>query len=47
MIGVLHVGSLTPRKFTAGDLELLQLTADLLMVRRQAGSEGDAVADGS
>jgi serine phosphatase RsbU (regulator of sigma subunit) len=28
VIGVLHVGSLTPRKFTAGDLELLQLTAD-------------------
>ncbi|HEX3194405.1 MAG TPA: GAF domain-containing SpoIIE family protein phosphatase [Streptosporangiaceae bacterium] len=27
VIGVLHVGSLTPRKFTAGDLELLQLTA--------------------
>ena len=28
VIGVLHVGSLTPRKFTSGDLELLQLTAD-------------------
>ena len=28
VIGVLHVGSLTPRKFTAGDVELLQLTAD-------------------
>ena len=28
VIGVLHVGSLTPRKFTTGDLELLQLTAD-------------------
>ena len=28
VIGVLHVGSLTHRKFTAGDLELLQLTAD-------------------
>jgi putative methionine-R-sulfoxide reductase with GAF domain len=28
VIGVLHVGSLTPRKFTPGDLELLQLTAD-------------------
>ena len=27
VIGVLHVGSLTHRKFTAGDLELLQLTA--------------------
>ena len=27
VIGVLHVGSLTPRKFTTGDLELLQLTA--------------------
>jgi serine phosphatase RsbU (regulator of sigma subunit) len=28
VIGVLHVGSLTHRKFTSGDLELLQLTAD-------------------
>ena len=28
VIGVLHVGSLTPRRFTAGDVELLQLTAD-------------------
>jgi GAF domain-containing protein/anti-sigma regulatory factor (Ser/Thr protein kinase) len=28
VIGVLHVGSLTPREFTAGDLELLQLAAD-------------------
>jgi putative methionine-R-sulfoxide reductase with GAF domain len=28
VIGVLHVGSLTPRKFTVSDLELLQLTAD-------------------
>ncbi|HEY1321980.1 MAG TPA: GAF domain-containing SpoIIE family protein phosphatase [Streptosporangiaceae bacterium] len=28
VIGVLHVGSLTHRKFTPGDLELLQLTAD-------------------
>ncbi len=28
VIGVLHVGSLTPRKFTAHDTELLQLAAD-------------------
>ena len=28
VIGVLHVGSLTPREFTAEDLELLQLAAD-------------------
>src|SRR5215212_6026722 len=28
VIGVLHVGSLTPREFTAGDRELLQLVAD-------------------
>jgi len=28
VIGVLHVGSLTPREFTSGDLELLELAAD-------------------
>ncbi len=28
MIGVLHVGTLTPRMFTAEDAELLQLAAD-------------------
>jgi serine phosphatase RsbU (regulator of sigma subunit) len=28
VIGVLHVGSLAPREFTDGDLELLQLAAD-------------------
>jgi phosphoserine phosphatase RsbU/P len=28
VIGVLHVGSLTPRRFTSGDVELLQLAAD-------------------
>ena len=28
VIGVLHVGSLTPRQFTGDDVELLQLTAD-------------------
>jgi sigma-B regulation protein RsbU (phosphoserine phosphatase) len=28
VIGVLHVGSLTPRQFTSHDLELLQLAAD-------------------
>jgi sigma-B regulation protein RsbU (phosphoserine phosphatase) len=28
LLGVLHVGSLTPRRFTAGEAELLQLAAD-------------------
>ena len=28
VIGVMHVGSLTPREFTAGDVDLLQLAAD-------------------
>jgi serine phosphatase RsbU (regulator of sigma subunit) len=28
VVGVLHVGSLTPRRFTSGDVELLQLAAD-------------------
>ena len=28
VIGVLHVGSLTPRRFTSEDVELLQLAAD-------------------
>ena len=28
VIGVLHVGSLTPRQFTDYDIELLQLAAD-------------------
>jgi phosphoserine phosphatase RsbU/P len=28
VLGVLHVGSLTPREFTGGDLELLELAAD-------------------
>ena len=28
VIGVLHVGSLTPRRFTEHDVELLQLAAD-------------------
>ncbi len=28
VIGVMHVGSLTPRRFTTGDVELLQLAAD-------------------
>jgi phosphoserine phosphatase RsbU/P len=28
VIGVLHVGSLTPRRFTGGDVEMLQLAAD-------------------
>ena len=28
VIGVMHVGSLTPREFTSGDVELLQLAAD-------------------
>ena len=28
LVGVLHVGTLTPREFTAGDIELLQAAAD-------------------
>ena len=28
VIGVMHVGSLTPRQFTSADVELLQLAAD-------------------
>jgi putative methionine-R-sulfoxide reductase with GAF domain len=28
VIGVMHVGSLTPREFTSGDIDLLQLAAD-------------------
>jgi signal transduction histidine kinase len=28
VLGVLHIGSLTPRKFTEGEVELLQLVAD-------------------
>jgi len=33
VIGVLHVGSLTPREFTSEDLELLQLAADRAATR--------------
>jgi sigma-B regulation protein RsbU (phosphoserine phosphatase) len=36
VIGVLHVGSLTPRQFTSGDIELLQLAADRAAVAVQS-----------
>jgi phosphoserine phosphatase RsbU/P len=36
VIGVLHVGSLTPRQFTSGDVELLQLAADRAAVAVQS-----------
>jgi putative methionine-R-sulfoxide reductase with GAF domain len=36
VIGVLHVGSLTPRKFTAPDAELLKLAADRAAVAVQS-----------
>ncbi len=32
VVGVLHIGSLTPRTFTAGERELLQLTGDRVAV---------------
>ena len=45
VIGVLHVGSLTPRKFTAGDLELLQLAADRAAAAvRSMTAQADRVA---
>ena len=37
LIGVLHVGSLTPRKFTASDVRLLQLVADRVAMAIYAG----------
>jgi phosphoserine phosphatase RsbU/P len=36
IIGVLHVGTLTPRRFTADDVELLQLVADRASLATQA-----------
>jgi serine phosphatase RsbU (regulator of sigma subunit) len=45
VIGVLHVGSLTHRKFTAGDLELLQLAADRAAATvRSMTAQADRVA---
>src|ERR1700722_12754419 len=45
VIGVLHVGSLTPRKFTTGDLELLQLAADRAAAAvRSMTAQADRVA---
>ncbi|HEX2054664.1 MAG TPA: SpoIIE family protein phosphatase [Actinomycetota bacterium] len=37
--GVLHVGTLVPRKFTSSDIELLQLVADRLALAVRARSE--------
>ena len=36
VIGVLHVGTLTPRRFTSDDIELLQLVADRASLATQA-----------
>jgi putative methionine-R-sulfoxide reductase with GAF domain len=36
VIGVLHVGALTPRRFTPDDIELLQLVADRVSLATQA-----------
>ena len=36
VVGVLHVGTLTPRTFTAADTELLQLVADRMALATQA-----------
>jgi sigma-B regulation protein RsbU (phosphoserine phosphatase) len=45
VIGVLHVGSLTPRRFTAQDAELLQLAADrAAMAVRSMLTQDDRVA---
>jgi hypothetical protein len=37
VIGVLHVGTLTPRRFTSDDADLLQLVADRVALATQAG----------
>ncbi|MGE0227083.1 MAG: ATP-binding protein [Dehalococcoidia bacterium] len=46
LLGVLHVGSLTPRDFTAGDAKLLQVVADRVALalsnRRLAEAEHEA-----
>jgi phosphoserine phosphatase RsbU/P len=45
VIGVLHVGSLTPREFTSGDVELLQLAADRAAATAQSiAAQADRVA---
>jgi phosphoserine phosphatase RsbU/P len=45
VIGVLHVGSLTPRQFTSDDTELLQLAADRAAAAVQSiGAQADRVA---
>jgi len=45
VIGVLHVGSLTPREFTGDDVELLQLAADRAAVAVQSiAAQADRVA---
>jgi serine phosphatase RsbU (regulator of sigma subunit)/anti-sigma regulatory factor (Ser/Thr protein kinase) len=45
VLGVLHVGSLHPREFTAEDMELLQLVADRIALATQARlSETDRAA---
>ena len=36
VIGVMHVGTLTPRRFTSGDADLLQLAADRAAIAVQA-----------
>lgn len=37
LLGVLHVGTLTPRRFTASDVELLQLVADRVALAINVG----------
>ena len=45
VIGVLHVGSLTPRQFTSDDVELLQLAADRAATAVQSiNTQADRVA---
>jgi putative methionine-R-sulfoxide reductase with GAF domain len=41
VIGVLHVGSLTPRRFTSDDISLLQLAADRAAVAVQSQRSAD------
>jgi phosphoserine phosphatase RsbU/P len=40
LVGVLHVGSLTPREFTGAEVELLQLVGDRLALAVQAQMSG-------
>jgi phosphoserine phosphatase RsbU/P len=45
VIGVLHVGSLTPRQFTSDDIDLLQLAGDRAAAAVQSiGAQADRVA---